>query len=64
MATESHQEYQDRADECDRLAKMAANTEVRETLLYLAKRWSDFAADAESKLMPSYTSTAPLHPSS
>jgi len=49
-ATESYGEYRHRADECERLAKMANNTEVRATLLYLAKRWAKFAEIAEAKL--------------
>jgi hypothetical protein len=46
----SHQEYRHRARECARLAKEANNSEVCETLLYLAKRWADFAADAAFEL--------------
>lgn len=60
MATESHQEYRHRADECERLAKMANNTEVRVTLLYLAKRWTRFAGDAEAKQERSRTSAASI----
>jgi hypothetical protein len=55
MTTESHQEYRHRADECERLAKMADNNEVRVTLLYLAERWTKFAGDAETKLGLSHT---------
>lgn len=39
----SSQEYRDRVRDCERLAASATNTEVRRTLLYLAKRWRDFA---------------------
>jgi hypothetical protein len=46
----SHQEYRHRARECARLAKEADNTEVRETLLYLAKRWVGFASGAVSEM--------------
>jgi hypothetical protein len=52
MATESYEEYRHRADECERLAKMANNTEVRVTLLYLAKRWAKYA---EAKLELSHS---------
>jgi hypothetical protein len=48
MPTESHAEYRRRAEECVRLAKLANNSEVRASLLYLATRWVDFAADATS----------------
>jgi hypothetical protein len=48
MPTASHQEYRRRAEECVRLAKIANNSEVRASLLYLATRWVDFAADAAS----------------
>ena len=64
MATESPQEYRHRADECQRLAKIATNTEVRETLRYLAKRWADFATDAEFKLKHSHAHTWPQHSAS
>lgn len=54
MARETHQEYRHRVEECVRLAKITNNTEVRETLLYLAKRWTDFAAaDTEHNLKQS-----------
>jgi hypothetical protein len=46
----SCQEYRHRPSECARLAKQANNTEIREILLYLAKRWANFAADAASEL--------------
>jgi len=59
MATESYEEYRHRADECERLAKMANKTEVRVTLLYLATRWAKFAEIAEAKLELSH-SRAPL----
>jgi len=58
MATESHQEYRHRADDCERLAKLANNNEVRVTLLYLADRWTKFAGDAEAMLKLSRTSAA------
>lgn len=64
MATESHEEYLHRANECERLAKIADNTEVRETLLYLAKRWKDFATDAGVRLTRSRAHAPPHHPSS
>jgi len=54
MATESHQEYRHRAEECVRLAKIATNTEVCETLLFLAKRWTDFVGEAEHNLKKSH----------
>jgi len=63
MATESHREYRHRADECERLAKMANNTEVRLTLLYLGKRWTNFAWHAQAKPEPSHTSAAPHYSS-
>jgi len=46
LVSQSSWEYLNRATECERLAVMAANAEVRETLLYLAKRWRDFASEA------------------
>lgn len=46
MVSQSSWEYLHRAEECERLAALAANAEVRETLLYLAKRWRDFAGEA------------------
>ena len=59
MVWQSSWEYLNRAAECERLAALAANAEVRETLLYLAKRWRDFAATtiAEGDLEPSLTET-------
>ena len=62
MATESHQEYRHRAEECERLATIATNTEVRGTLRYLAKRWTDFAIDAEFKLKHSRAFAWPQYP--
>jgi hypothetical protein len=58
-----HQEYRHRAIECARLAKEAKNIEVPETLLYLAKRWADFAADAASEIHQPYATAAPRLPS-
>ena len=46
MVSKSRGEYLHRAAECKRLAALAANAEVRKTLLYLAQRWRDFAATA------------------
>ena len=59
LVSQSSWEYQNRAVECERLAALAANAEVRETLLYLAKRWRDFAvtAVAEGTLERSLTET-------
>lgn len=61
MANELHQEYRHRADECERLAHLANNNEVRLTLLYLAKRWTRFARDAEAEPELSHTSARPHH---
>ena len=47
MVSKSPQEYRERAEECERLAAIAANVEVRQTLLYLAKRWREFEGQAE-----------------
>jgi hypothetical protein len=63
MVTESPKEYRHRAEECERLSKIANNTEVRETLLYLAKRWRDFAADAEVNLKRSQAYPPLYYPS-
>jgi len=47
LASESFsQEYLNRAEDCERLVAVAANAEVRRTLLYLATRWRGFAAQA------------------
>ena len=46
MVSQTPGEYLDRAVECERLAALAANAEVRKTLHYLAQRWRDFAATA------------------
>lgn len=46
MVSESAAEYRARAEECDRLAKLTANGEVRRSLHYLAKCWRDFSRDA------------------
>jgi hypothetical protein len=48
LATQSPHEYLDRAQDCERLAANATNSEVRQTLLYLARRWRDFATVASS----------------
>jgi hypothetical protein len=58
MPTESPQEYRRRAEDCVRLAKMANNSEVRASLLYLATRWVDFAADAASASSGSHDAEA------
>jgi len=63
MTTESPQEYRHRAEESERLARIADNDEVRATLLCLARRWRDFAAEAEAKLKPSQAGAPPEHPS-
>ena len=49
MATHSAEEYEMRADDCERLAANATNGEVRQTLLYLARRWRDFAVVASKR---------------
>jgi hypothetical protein len=59
----SSQEYRHRAEDCERLAVNAANAEVRRTLLYLAKRWRDFASDAASAQRLSSDRSSPQHPS-
>jgi hypothetical protein len=46
LVSESAQEYRHRAEECERLMANAQNAEVRRALLYLAKRWREFAAEA------------------
>jgi hypothetical protein len=43
------QDYRDRANACERLAEAATNPEIREMLLYLAKRWRDLAAADEAE---------------
>jgi hypothetical protein len=58
----SHPEYLHRARECARLAKETSNTEVCETLLYLAKRWADFAADAASEVHQPHATAPPRVP--
>lgn len=63
MTRVSHEEYQHRARECARLAKQADNTEVRETLHYLARRWVEFAADAASGLNQPHPTAPPRIPS-
>ena len=64
MGTELRQEYLFRAEECGRLATIASNSGGRETLRYLAKRWTDFAGDAEFKLKQSHMGASPQHSSS
>jgi hypothetical protein len=65
LLSNSSQEYQDRAKDCERLAAIATNTEVRKTLLHLAKRWRDFAAEAglSSPLRSASDTGTPQHPS-
>ena len=49
LVSASFEEYVHRAQECERLACFAENAEVRETLLFLAKRWRDFAVAARDQ---------------
>jgi hypothetical protein len=63
LISTSSQEYRSRADDCERLAANATNSEVRRTLLYLAKRWRDFAAEADSGQRRSSDGSFPQHPS-
>jgi hypothetical protein len=63
LISTSSQEYRSRADDCERLAANATNSEVRRTLLYLAKRWRGFAAEADSGQRRSSDGSFPQHPS-
>ena len=63
LVSESSQEYRRRADECERLAAIAINTEVRRTLVYLAKCWRGFAAEADAAQRRSSYGPIPQHPS-
>jgi hypothetical protein len=47
VVAKSHQEYRDRAEECERLAAVSTNDEVRRTLRYLAQRWWELAVQSE-----------------
>ena len=49
MLSESSQEYRTRAEECERLLKLAVNREVRAVLLYLAARWWAFSEEANRR---------------
>ena len=46
MVSQTAGEYLHRAAECERLAALSENAEVRKTLRYLAQRWRDFAVTA------------------
>ena len=46
MVSQTAGEYLHRAAECERLAALAKNAEVRQTLRYLAQRWRDLAVTA------------------
>jgi hypothetical protein len=56
----SFQEYRSRAEGCERLAANATNTEVRRTLLRLAKHWREFAAEAATA-QPRSRDASPQH---
>jgi hypothetical protein len=62
LISTSLQEYRNRAEDCERLAANASNAEVRRTLLYLAQRWREFAAEAVSAQRQS-DDGSPQHPS-
>jgi len=47
MASKLAREYRDRAYNCERIANHAPDAEVRKALLYLARRWREFAEEAE-----------------
>jgi hypothetical protein len=63
LVSASSQEYRNRAEDCERLAAIATNSEVRRTLLHLANRWRDFAAEADSAQRRSSDGSISQHPS-
>ena len=62
VTSKSFQEYRSRAEGCERLAANPTNTEVRRTLLRLAKHWREFAAEAATAQRRS-RDASPQHPS-
>jgi hypothetical protein len=60
----SPQDFRERADACERLAKTAVLAETRETMLYLATRWLRLADEDEVRQKTTHSSaTSPPPPS-